>query len=444
MSVVFRAVLVAAALASSAVGIMGVAEAAQPSPGYAQAERVGTVRTGATPNSVPVTTVAHLPATTTPPVESNGGEGSLGLLVHAKSAFDGWTRPTDPEHWEGMRAAYDSMIVYPPYFDSRVDLFPDAFAYRDLYAAKVRSATDRRVVDHPDWVLRTASGEPVYIPFGCSGSSGCPQYALDLGHPGVQDDFLAVVADYVGRGYSGIMIDDVNMLWRFSDRDGSTVRPMNPRTAEELTLPEWQAAVAHLVERVRQEFPGIDIMHNSVWYAALPSTVNPEIDRQIAAADFIMMERGATDAGLVGGNGRFSYALWMEYIDRVHELGTNVLLLDQSAKTVAEQTFNLASGLLVSNGMDLVSTQQYEVISPRSIWSGFDTDLGDALGPRERDGSLWRRDFTGGLVIVNEPGFADHLVELGGEFRRLDGSVVERVLLSPREAVVLTPVDGER
>lgn len=385
-----------------------------------------------------------MPTTTTtiPPVDPDPDattEGKLNVLVHAKAAFDPWTSSTNPSTWAFMRAKYDAMVVYSPYFDAKLANYDgDAFGYIDLYAIRADRPEDTTAADHPDWILRTASGDPVYIPFACGGTAGCPQYAGDLGNPAFRNAFVARVGALVSKGYPGVMIDDVNLIRRFSDIRGVDAAPMNPRTGAPMTLSEWRLDVVTLLDRVRAEFPAARIMHNSIWFADTPNLDNHNVDRQIRAADVLMLERGATDLGLTGGTGSYSYSKFIQFIDRVHALGTDVLLLDETAVTEREQIFNLATGLLVSNGNDYISTEDYSRMAPPALWSGFDTNLGDAVGNRVNANGIWRRDFVDGIVVVNEPSNGVRTVQLGGQFRTAGGAVVTQVVLNAREAVILT------
>jgi hypothetical protein len=334
-----------------------------------------------------------------------------------------------------MNANYDAMIAYSPYFDTRQTRYNgEAFVYTDLYGLPVG---DPRATDNPDWLLRTSTGASVYIPWGCAVAGGCPQYAADVGNAEFKVDFTARIGDLLARGYEGVIIDDVNLLRRFSDVNGQDVTPINPRTGAPMLMSEWRVAVVALLERVRAEYPDARIMHNSIWYADSPALDNPNVGRQIAAADVIMMERGATDPGLTGGTGTYSYAKFIAFIDRVHRLGADVLLLDQSATTYDEQLFNVATALLTSNGRDYVSTETVAHIAPGSIWSGFDVDLGDALGGHSEQSGLWRRDFERGFVLVNGPESLTRTVQLNGTFLTAEGSAVTQITLGPRDAAIL-------
>src|SRR4030095_4996089 len=78
-------------------------------------------------------------------------------------------------------------------------------------------------------------------------------------------------------------------------------------------------------------FPDAEITHNSIWYA--DDLTDPEVLRQIDAADYINIERGANDQGLTGGTGTKSFARWLSFIDMAHERGKGVVSMDYNGGT---------------------------------------------------------------------------------------------------------------
>ena len=60
-----------------------------------------------------------------------------------------------------------------------------------------------------------------------------------------------------------------------------------------------------------------------------------------------------------------------------------------------------------------------------SIWT---KDLGSPLGAKYRVGLAWRRDFSGGVIVVN-PSTSQQTVSLGGTFSTLSGQLVTSVTL---------------
>src|SRR5262245_57295294 len=79
-----------------------------------------------------------------------------------------------PVQQQWMRDNFWKMIGYSPYFDSRLSWYPETWIYFDLYAIYVGSEQSR---EHPDWILKDASGNNMYIPWDCG--SGRGQYAAD-------------------------------------------------------------------------------------------------------------------------------------------------------------------------------------------------------------------------------------------------------------------------
>src|SRR5437773_11339800 len=59
----------------------------------------------------------------------------------------------DQQAW--MRAHYWRMHVFAPYFDPRLAWFPDAWAFKHLYAVYPDSPL---AAAHPDWILHDAAG----------------------------------------------------------------------------------------------------------------------------------------------------------------------------------------------------------------------------------------------------------------------------------------------
>ncbi len=107
---------------------------------------------------------------------------------------------------------------------------------------------------------------------------------------------------------------------------------------------------------------------------------------------------------------------------------------------IPSQKYNLAAYLLVNDGGDLVSTEEYDRIAPGSTWTGFTANLGDAAGPRYRWEGLWRRDFTHGVVLMSDPGAPTASVSLGTSYTDLSGNSVSSVTLGSRSAeILLTP-----
>ena len=252
--------------------------------------------------------------------------GNVRFYHLAKSAFDPYTQNPTSAQRAWMREHYFRMQVWSPYFDSRLAWFPDAWVYINSYAIK----SDMAIFNtHPEWVLRDADGNRLYIPFDCGGGT-CPQFAGDFGNPDYRAWWIANAIDTINRGYIGVWIDDVNLEWRVSDGNGNIVIPQDPRTGTAMRLEDWQRYFAEFMEQIRAALPDTAIGHNAIWYVDSPAFDNPYVNRQIDAADFFNLERGASDNGLTGGSGEFAFSTFLAFVDRVHARGRHVIMMDEA------------------------------------------------------------------------------------------------------------------
>jgi hypothetical protein len=300
--------------------------------------------------------------------------------------------------------------------------------YRDAYAIYKNSPL---ATQHPEWILKDAGGNNLYIPWGCSNGS-CPQYAGDISNPAFRHHWIEEVRTGLAHGYRGLFVDDVNMEERTGDAQEHELAPLV--TGALLSAGSWRAYMAQFMAEVRAALPGIEIVHNAIWFAdSGAGTSDPSIRREVESADYINLERGVNDSGLTGGNGRWSVNAFFAYIDSLHALGRGAVL-EGGASDERGMEYNLASYLLVSNGNDAVSGDGQ---TPTSWWPGFDVNLGEATETRHGWGSLLRRDFTGGIVLVNPPGTATQTVALPTAMQDIDGNLVQSVTLPAASGAVL-------
>jgi hypothetical protein len=389
---------------------------------------------------IPMAFLAAATLPWSPVVGQSHRAGTVRFFVSARSDFEPWIgRPTE-EQKAWMRAHYARMIAYSPYFDSRLAWYPLAWAYRDAYAIYPDSDLAR---EHPEWILRDENGERLFIPYGCSGGA-CPQYAADVGDPGFRRYWIDRLKRTMQRGYLGVYIDDVNLDWRISDGNGDRVVPIDVRTGRPMELSDWRRYFAEFMELVRAELPGIEIVHNSIWYAE--PLDDPFIERQIAAADYIGLERGVSDRGIVGGAGRYGFRTFLEFIDRAHALGAHIILDDDDSTTERERDYELAFYFLINDGGDLIGADgDRDRMSPDSFWEGYRLRLGAPLGAREEGPSgLHRREFECGRTLLNDPGGRHRVVDLESGFHTVAGQPVGRIELDPSSGVVLIRSGCER
>ena len=366
--------------------------------------------------------------------------GSVLLLKHTNAQFDRYT--LDPT--QAVKSWIDDhfwrMLVYSPYFDTRTSWYGRGWIYIDSYA--IYTNPDPWSPDilhsHPDWVLHDAAGQTLYIPWGCNGVT-CPQAAADVGNAAYRRWWTDSALDQLARGkYAGIFIDDVNMDWRVGDASGKFAAPIDTTTGAPMTEDTWRNNFATFLEGVRHDLPGVELVHNAVWYAGgRQRQSNAAIQRQIGAADWIEIEHGVNDSGLTGGTGPYALQTLFGYIDSVHKLGRSVIIGEAGgpSPTPASLEYALACYFLVGEGRDALGDGGNA--TPDSWWTGFEVQLGAPLGPRADWYGLMRRDFAGGMVVVNEPGNRRVSLMLPGTFTRLDSNSINRISLGAGEGVVL-------
>lgn len=304
-----------------------------------------------------------------------------------------------PENFSFYNEEFTRMQVYSGYWKgTKDDQYRRGWVYKDSYAIKPSWAI---YTQHPEWILKDANGNKLFIPWGCSGGT-CPQYAADFGNPAFRSWWIGELQTVLSSNYyKGVWVDDVNMDWRVGNGNGTRVLPIDPRTGTTMTLANWRRYFAEFMEQIDAAFPTYEIAHNAIWYAENSKT-DPYIRRAILASDYFNLERGFSDAGIVGGTGRYSFSAYLGWIDYVHSLGKSVVQMEYTTNTTLRD-YALAGYLLTNAGKDLISSDHEYWVAPGYWWPGWDTDLGTAQSGRYAIPGGWRKDFSCGYVEVMEP-----------------------------------------
>lgn len=358
--------------------------------------------------------------------------GEATLMLNAKSAFDPYVTEAAPETKAFAQERYWRMRAYPPFFDKALAWAAPTQFYKDLYA--IYNPRQAGLIDeHPDWVLRDAAGEPLFIQYDCAAGS-CPQFAADIGNPEWREHWIEEAAAELEKGYVGIFVDDVNMEMRVSDGYGEFARPVDPRTGAPMTDEDWRRYVAEFTEEIRAAFPDAEITHNALWWA---DHDDPFVQRQTAAADTIELERGFSDGGLTAGNGTYGFMTFVEHVEWLHARGKTAIYEPHELEAQSAREFELAGFFLLQQSTDALAVGEEGDAYPDRFWSGWNADLGDPRGGlRVRNGVLIRK-FSRGLVLLNQPDSTVKRVELSRRYRRLSGRPVRSVRLAAGRARVL-------
>ncbi len=347
--------------------------------------------------------------------------------------------PADDKHVTSNDAAKQAWLndkywrteVFAPFFNNMTSWYRQGWVYSDIYAIYTDSAL---ATQHPEWILRDGAGNKLFIPWGCSNGS-CPQYAADITNPAFRADWIAKLKGTLAKGYKGAWIDDVNLERRVGNGNGAEVAPYSAALGRAMSAADWRKAMADFTEQVRREIPDAELLHNSIWYAGQGAgrEKNADVQRQIASADYINLERGVTDGGLTGGTGEWSLRAVHAYVDQVHAQGKG-LIIDSAEGNDADREYSLANYLLINAGKDGVGDMSQ---GPGAWWNGWDADLGTATSGRYDWQGVIRRDFTGGIALVSEPGSPTRTITLPKPMVTIDGRTVTQITISGKKGAVL-------
>jgi hypothetical protein len=369
--------------------------------------------------------VAAVPAAAAP-----ASAGDVRFVKDAGAGFDAITASPSGSTKAFFQRNYSRMIVHSPYFDSRLRWYPRAWAYLDLYGISTRSSIARQ---HPRWILRDRAGRPLYIPFACSGSS-CVQYAGDPTNPAFRRWWIRRARKIVRRGYKGLYLDNVNLIRRVSLGTGQEVVPRSLYSRRRISAVAWRRAIARFTRQIRRSLRRrTEIAHNVIWFA--PGAKGKWGRMQTRSANVINLERGVNDAGLTPGNGPFGLSTFFRYADWVHRRKASVLFYE-NANTLARRNYGLAGYFMVSKGRDFIASEGAG--DPTNWWTGYKVRLGAPTGKRYRWNGLLRRNFQGGMVLMNEPGRPVRSIALPRTFETADRRArLSTVTLAAADGIVL-------
>jgi uncharacterized protein (TIGR03437 family) len=358
--------------------------------------------------------------------------GSLRYFQLAASNWDPFTSSRDPATRAFISQHLSRIGTFSPFFDNKLSWMPEALVYFDAYAIYLGSSV---AALHPEWILKDALGNNLFIPYQCA-LGLCPQYAGDISNPDFRAFQIAqmrqiiAVAGRIGQQYKGVWLDDVNLDFSVSDGSGAFVAPVDTATGLPMTAADWERYFVEYVELIRASLPSYEILHNSVWFAA-GGTNDPYVRRQILAADYINLERGFGDSGIIGGTGKLSFSSLLRYIDFVHSLGVAIVVEDY---LLANQSYSLAAYFLTqadSDGFGIL--EQTPANWPAHL---YDVQLGPPVSGRYVWNGMRRRDFANGIVLVNEPGSPVRNVTLPAGLTDADGNALATLTLRARQGGV--------
>jgi hypothetical protein len=353
--------------------------------------------------------------------------GQVRLIKDADSSFDLQDTQANSA-W--INENFSRMLTYSSWFDKNLGWYTRAMAYDDAYAIYPGSALAK---EHPGWIATDALGAKLYIPWGCSGGS-CPQYAADISNAAYRAHWISELKSTLAQGYAGVFVDDVDTWANTSNGIGTLLAPIDHNTGLPMTDAVWRSYLAKFMEELRSALPGYEIMQNQVWYKG-GGPHNVYVASMLRNADWTMIEHGVTDGGITGGTGEFSLYHLLSYVNEVHALGTAVDI-GGDANNIPSMEYTLAGYFLVNDGKDLVQVSDSQGVS--NLWPGWKVSLGEAQESWTRAANgLFDRDFSRGVVYLNEPGASTKTITLPAPMLNSSGETVTSVTLGPKTAAVL-------
>jgi putative glycosyl hydrolase-like family 15 (GHL15) protein len=239
---------------------------------------------------------------------------------------------------------------------------------------------------HPDWFLLDQYGRRITV------TTGGLYYRMDPANPGWREFFLARVVESQNlNGWSALFLDNV---------EGGLGKYYGSKPARYPDNASYQNAIAGFLQYLYVNYSqrySRPIMGNivaraddAVWFTYL---------QYLAGA---MQERFAVDWDETT---YLSVSRWqsdMAFMERTQANGKYVILVAPGNQNDSNrQNFAFASYLLISNGK---AAFRYSTDDEyRNVWlyDNYKLNLGSPIGPRYLSGTVWRRDFTRGNVVVD-------------------------------------------
>jgi hypothetical protein len=278
--------------------------------------------------------------------------------------------------------------------------------------------------NHPDWFLRDRNGSPLIFKDFPAGR------VMDVGNRLYQDEGAARVIKLAkAGGFDGVFLDDANASLRWIVRGGSSECVKYP------TNLQWQSAVYSFLSNVGPQLHRADLLAVANIGG---STITPGLwekwNGQIDGAMEESFTRGGSGADSLANDAwpvKLSHALWSEQNGKIS--------LDHArTATRAGARYALATMLLAARTENLLyASAGY---SDEVWWPEYAiaNSLGRPTGGyRVLRNGVYRRDFTGGVVLVNPRTRPASRIRLGGTFSGSGLRSVTAVSLAPTSGVVL-------
>ena len=249
-----------------------------------------------------------------------------------------------------------------------------------------------------------------------------------------------VLADARSGGWDGVFMDDTNtdMSWH-----------LNGRTIAKYPTPAaWRAATRSMLATVGPALKSAGLL-------AVPNLSAPwaaDYDAQATWSDWLQFTSGAAQeyyskwgsaSSSWFADGDWTYR--QKFQTLTEQAGKIFIGITYAPKAdTRSMAWARANFLLfdepASNGALVFELSDPEAQDPYT--ASWTADIGTPVGARFQVGSAWRRNFTGGTVLVNPTG-ATVTVPLERSYERDDGSSTTSVTLGPTSGAILRSSSAE-
>ena len=289
-----------------------------------------------------------------------------------------------------------------------------------------------------NWLLKDANGQ--YLRNTAYGA-----YVGDIGNPAYQQRFISNVAALLAaNGNEGVHIDDVLMT--------PVLLTSGVFPAKYPTQQSWENAMVSFIQAVGQGLRsrGYYVLAQAIGYipgdapGSNDGTTNARFWSRLAPYVSGLLseywEQLPNDPTKLRPSGTSSWTQywdgWLDQIDAAQNNGADFFAyMYGTSSSVNIMRYGKASFLLKWDGGGGGFIYQTTSGDPWNLeWT---MDIGQPSASRYQVGVGWRRNYSGGTVILNPSPSTSQTFALGGTYTRPDGTAVSSVTLGPVSALIL-------
>ena len=276
---------------------------------------------------------------------------------------------------------------------------------------------------HPEWFLTDAAGRRMRY-------GGYPDHwQMDVGNTAYQQAWIDNVrSGLAARGWDGVLMD--NALTGADDYHRGVTSPRYP--TNESIQKAYQSFLAKIGGALTQ-FTMANISNGRRYPGLWKSYIGP---LQGGYEEIFLDWSSQPNREYLADKGPDGWSAQVHEITDAEAMGKMAMVRAGSMEgTVDVEGFKYALGsyLLANGGHSFFS------FGNSSSWHpAFDWNLGAAIGPYYAVGkSVYRRDFSAGVVLVNASERDSATIDLRGQYQDEDNRTVTSVTLGPQRAAIL-------